>query len=121
MLMNCTGSPCKQAEAGVPLQAEQVDWLEDTDKKVEEQELEAHYSFMAKIQEVLPADLGTNAEPLEKVQYNEEYNVFANEKQHSEPPDSINNTCVVEKVDRNVIPDLPNMRDNDDQVDQNAE
>nr|GEY97681.1 hypothetical protein [Tanacetum cinerariifolium] len=27
---------------------------------------EAHYSFMAKIQEVLPIDLGTDAEPLEK-------------------------------------------------------
>ncbi|GKG64411.1 hypothetical protein Tco_0659514, partial [Tanacetum coccineum] len=29
---------------GVPLQAEQVDWLEDTDEEIDEQELEAHYS-----------------------------------------------------------------------------
>nr|GEX17024.1 hypothetical protein [Tanacetum cinerariifolium] len=36
---------CKQAENGVPLQAEQTDWLEDTDKEIDEQELEAHYSF----------------------------------------------------------------------------
>ncbi|GKB90736.1 hypothetical protein Tco_0963008 [Tanacetum coccineum] len=43
---------CKQAEKGVPLQAEQVDWLEDTDEEIDEQELEAHYDFMAKIQEV---------------------------------------------------------------------
>nr|GEU89105.1 hypothetical protein [Tanacetum cinerariifolium] len=86
-------------------QAEQVDWLEDMDEEVDEQELEAHYSFMAKIQEVLPTDLGTDAEPLEKVQYDDEYNVISNEKQHSEQPDSINNTCAVEKVDRNVIPD----------------
>nr|GEU60260.1 retrovirus-related Pol polyprotein from transposon TNT 1-94 [Tanacetum cinerariifolium] len=48
-------------------EAEQVDWLEDTDEEVDEQELEAYYSFMAKIQEVLHADLGTDVEPLEKV------------------------------------------------------
>ncbi|GJX32678.1 retrovirus-related pol polyprotein from transposon TNT 1-94 [Tanacetum coccineum] len=42
---------CKQAEKGVPLQAEQADWLEDTDEEINEQELEAHYGFMAKIQE----------------------------------------------------------------------
>nr|GEX67076.1 hypothetical protein [Tanacetum cinerariifolium] len=39
----------KQAEQGVPLQAEQYDWLADTDEEVDEQELEAHYSNMAKI------------------------------------------------------------------------
>ncbi|GKA97493.1 hypothetical protein Tco_0825387 [Tanacetum coccineum] len=57
---------CKQAEKGVPLQAEQADWLEDTNEIIDEQELEAHYSFMAKIQEVLPANSGSDAEPLEK-------------------------------------------------------
>nr|GEV14358.1 hypothetical protein [Tanacetum cinerariifolium] len=40
---------CKQAEQGIPLQAEKYDWLADTDEKVDEQELEAHYSYMAKI------------------------------------------------------------------------
>ncbi|GJZ56945.1 retrovirus-related pol polyprotein from transposon TNT 1-94 [Tanacetum coccineum] len=40
---------CKQAEKGVPLQVEQSDWLADTDGEIDEQELEAHYSFMAKI------------------------------------------------------------------------
>ncbi|GJX21918.1 hypothetical protein Tco_0226363 [Tanacetum coccineum] len=58
---------CKQAKKGVPLQAEQADWLEDTDEEVDEQELEAHYSFMAKIKVVLPADSRSDAEPLEKV------------------------------------------------------
>nr|GFD08866.1 hypothetical protein [Tanacetum cinerariifolium] len=56
---------CKQAEQGVPLQAEQYDWLEDTDEEVDEQELEAHYSYMAKIQEVPTADSGTDTEPVE--------------------------------------------------------
>nr|GEU48930.1 hypothetical protein [Tanacetum cinerariifolium] len=40
---------CKQAEKGVPLQAEQYDWLADTDEEIDEKELEAHYSYMAQI------------------------------------------------------------------------
>ncbi|GJR55722.1 hypothetical protein Tco_1406243 [Tanacetum coccineum] len=76
---------------------------------------------MAKIQEVLPADSGIYAKPLEKVQYDDEYNVFSNERYHSYQPESINNTCVVEKVDSNVNPDSIDMCDNDDQTDQNAE
>ncbi|GJY34672.1 retrovirus-related pol polyprotein from transposon TNT 1-94 [Tanacetum coccineum] len=92
---------CKQAEKGIPLQAEQYDWLVDTDEEIDEQELEAHYSYMAKIQEVPTADLGTDSEPLE---------------QQSE---SISNTCVVETDDNDVLPDSPDMCDNDIQNDQN--
>nr|GEX19197.1 hypothetical protein [Tanacetum cinerariifolium] len=40
----------KQAEKGVPLQAEQSDWLAYMDEEIDEQELEAHYSYIAKIQ-----------------------------------------------------------------------
>ncbi|GKC32562.1 hypothetical protein Tco_1039856 [Tanacetum coccineum] len=59
---------CKQAEKGVQLQAEQSDWLADTDEEIDEQELEAHY---------------------------------------------------METGDSNVIPDSPDMCDNDIQDDQN--
>ncbi|GKC26299.1 hypothetical protein Tco_1033593 [Tanacetum coccineum] len=104
---------CKQAKKGVPLQAEQAKWIADTDEEIDEQELEAHYSYMAKIQEVPTADLGTDTEPVEKVQYNAEYNVFANKRQHSKQSESISNTCVVEMVDSNVIADSPDMCDND--------
>nr|GEZ68167.1 hypothetical protein [Tanacetum cinerariifolium] len=69
---------CKQAEQGVPLQAEQYDWLAETDEEVDEQELEAHYSYMAKIQEVPTADSFTDSEPVEQVQNEAKYNVFAN-------------------------------------------
>nr|GEZ14934.1 hypothetical protein [Tanacetum cinerariifolium] len=62
---------CKQAEKGVPLQAEQYDWLEDTDEEIDEQELEAHYSYMAKIHEVPTADTGTDSEPLEQNDQND--------------------------------------------------
>ncbi|GKA17516.1 hypothetical protein Tco_0697353, partial [Tanacetum coccineum] len=72
-----------QAEQGVLLQAEQTDWLADTDEEIDEQELEAHYSFMAKIQEVLPKESNSTEQPLEHVQNNDENNVFTNERQHS--------------------------------------
>ncbi|GKF75149.1 hypothetical protein Tco_0224593, partial [Tanacetum coccineum] len=54
-------------EKGIPLQTEQADWLEDTNEDIDEQELEAHYSYMAKIQKVPTADSGTDTEPLENV------------------------------------------------------
>nr|GEV95896.1 ribonuclease H-like domain-containing protein [Tanacetum cinerariifolium] len=58
-------------------------------------------------------------EPMVEVPYTAEYNVFAVDKQHSEQPECINNTCVVETGDSNVIPDSPDMCDNDIQNDQN--
>ncbi|GJY92551.1 retrovirus-related pol polyprotein from transposon TNT 1-94 [Tanacetum coccineum] len=47
--------------------SEQADWLVDTDEEINEQELEAHYSFMAKIQEVLPEEFSSTEQPLEQV------------------------------------------------------
>ncbi|GJY58197.1 retrovirus-related pol polyprotein from transposon TNT 1-94 [Tanacetum coccineum] len=57
---------CKQVEQGVPLQGEQADWLADMDEEIDEQELEAHYSFMAKIQEVLQEESSSTEQPLEQ-------------------------------------------------------
>nr|GEW90045.1 hypothetical protein [Tanacetum cinerariifolium] len=59
--------------------------------------------------------------PMVEVPYTAEYNVFAIDTQHYEQPECIINTCVVEKVDSNVIPDSPDMCDNDIQTDQNVE
>nr|GEU55223.1 hypothetical protein [Tanacetum cinerariifolium] len=59
--------------------------------------------------------------PMVEVPYTAEYNVFAVETQHSEQSECIINTCVVEKIDSNVIPDSPDMCDNDIQTDQNVE
>nr|GEV98694.1 hypothetical protein [Tanacetum cinerariifolium] len=110
---------CKQAEQGVPLQAKQYDWLADTDEEIDEQELEAHYSYMAKIQEVTTADTGTDFEPLEQVQNDSGYNVFTNDLKHSEQSEFVSNTCLVETDDSNVIPDSPDMCEDDIQNDQN--
>nr|GFC18561.1 hypothetical protein [Tanacetum cinerariifolium] len=87
--------------------------------KQAEQELEEHYSYMAKIQEVPIADLGTDSEPVEQVQNDAGYNVFANHLQHSKQSESISNTCLVEMDDSNVIPDSPDMCEYDIQNKQN--
>nr|GEZ04708.1 hypothetical protein [Tanacetum cinerariifolium] len=110
---------CKQAEQGVPLQDEQYDWLADTDEEIDEQELEAHYRYMSKIQEVPTTDSGIDSKPLEQVQNDARYNVFANDLQHSEQSKSISNTCLVETNDSKVIPDSPDMCNDDIQNDQN--
>ncbi|GJT58030.1 hypothetical protein Tco_0993084 [Tanacetum coccineum] len=65
-------------------------------------------------------DSGTDSEPLEQVQYDAGYNVFANEIQHFEQFESIINTRVVETGNSNVIPDSLDMCDNDIQNDQNV-
>ncbi|GJV99286.1 retrovirus-related pol polyprotein from transposon TNT 1-94 [Tanacetum coccineum] len=63
---------CKQEEAGVQLNAEQADWKDDTDDESDDQELEAHYMYMAQIQEVTPDPVDNSgpifdAEPLHKL------------------------------------------------------
>nr|GFC52817.1 hypothetical protein [Tanacetum cinerariifolium] len=45
---------CKQEEAGIQLNAEQADWKDDTDDESNDQELEEHYMYMAKLQQVSP-------------------------------------------------------------------
>ncbi|GKC70894.1 hypothetical protein Tco_1116777, partial [Tanacetum coccineum] len=54
-----------------------------------------------------------DTETMVEVSYTAEYNVFAVDTQHSEQPEFISNTCVVETGDSNVIPDSPDMCDND--------
>ncbi|GKE04734.1 hypothetical protein Tco_1396752 [Tanacetum coccineum] len=77
---------CKQEEAEIQLSAEQADWRDDTNDELDDQELEAHYLYMAQIQEVTP-DTADNsgpifdAGPLQKVQNDDDnYNVFTNDK-----------------------------------------
>nr|GEW84801.1 hypothetical protein [Tanacetum cinerariifolium] len=59
-------------------------------------------------------------EPMVELPYTAEYNVFVVDTQHYEQPECIINTCVVEKVDSNVISNSPDMCDNDIQTDQNV-
>nr|GEY75511.1 hypothetical protein [Tanacetum cinerariifolium] len=41
---------CKQEEVGIQLNAGKADWKDDTDDESDNQELEAHYMYMAKLQ-----------------------------------------------------------------------
>nr|GEY83860.1 retrovirus-related Pol polyprotein from transposon TNT 1-94 [Tanacetum cinerariifolium] len=56
-----------ESQKGLKTPHEQYDWLEDTDEEIDEQELEARYSYMAKIQEVPTADTDNDSEPLKQV------------------------------------------------------
>nr|GEV40917.1 Gag-Pol polyprotein [Tanacetum cinerariifolium] len=63
---------CKQEEARIQLNAEQADWSDDTDDdELDDQELEAHYMYMAQLQQVSldAADSGPifDDEPLKKL------------------------------------------------------
>ncbi|GJV86688.1 hypothetical protein Tco_1530626 [Tanacetum coccineum] len=60
-------------------------------------------SWHKKIQEVLPEESSSTEQPLEQVQNHDESNVFAIERRHSEQPESINDTYVLEKDDSNEL------------------
>nr|GEU90683.1 hypothetical protein [Tanacetum cinerariifolium] len=73
---------CKQEEVGFQLNAEQADWRDDTDDESEDQELEAHYMYMAQIQEVTP-DAADNYGPIfdtEPLQKDDDDDDLANER-----------------------------------------
>nr|GFB21345.1 hypothetical protein [Tanacetum cinerariifolium] len=80
---------CKQEEAEIQLNAEQADWRDDTnDDELEDQELKAHYMYMAQLQEVSPdtSDYGHifDAKLLQKVSNDDHYNMFAIESANPE-------------------------------------
>ncbi|GJY45288.1 hypothetical protein Tco_0434351, partial [Tanacetum coccineum] len=114
----------KQEEAGVQLNAEQADWKDDTNDEPDDQELEAQYMYMAQIQEVTP-DVADNSGPifdtelLQKVQNDyDNYNVFANDKEHPEQLESINDTYLEEQGDTNITIDSLDMCNNGETVNQ---
>ncbi|GJX10957.1 integrase, catalytic region, zinc finger, CCHC-type containing protein, partial [Tanacetum coccineum] len=117
---------CKQEEAGIQLSAKQIDWQDDKDDEPENQELDAHYMYMENIQEVISDDVDNSGpifdtESLKKVHNTDDnYNVFAHEKQHHEQPESINDTYVMEKDDRNISPDSSYMYNDEREADQDT-
>nr|GFD52820.1 hypothetical protein [Tanacetum cinerariifolium] len=98
---------CKQEEAGIQLNADQADWKDDTDDEFNDQELKAHYMYMAKIQEVSPDAVDFepifDKEPEQKVQNDDRYDVFAIECQHPEKSESVHKTYLIEQDAHNVI------------------
>ncbi|GJZ68146.1 integrase, catalytic region, zinc finger, CCHC-type containing protein [Tanacetum coccineum] len=93
------------------------------EKMILYQELEAPYMYMAKIQEDSLDDVDNSRpvfdiEPFQKVQnHDDNYNVFANDRQHPEQPESVNDTYPDEQGDNNIILDSLDMSTNGDQAD----
>nr|GFC67749.1 hypothetical protein [Tanacetum cinerariifolium] len=116
---------CKQEEAGIQLNAKQVNWEDDTDDESYDQELEAHYMYMAKLQQVSldVVDFGPifDTEPEQKVQNDDQYDVFAIECQHSEQSKSVHNTYLIDQDAQNVSIESVDMNYNSEQIDQNDE
>nr|GEX79929.1 hypothetical protein [Tanacetum cinerariifolium] len=115
---------CKQEEAGIQLNAEQADWRDDTDDdELEDQELEAHYMYMAQLQQVSPdaADSGPifDDEPLQKVSNNDHYNVFAIESTHPEQSEYVHDTYPIQQDVQNVIIGSLDMSYDREEIDQN--
>nr|GEU61303.1 hypothetical protein [Tanacetum cinerariifolium] len=104
---------CKQEEAGIQLNAEQADWKDDTDDEFDDQELEAHYMYMAKLQEVSPDTADSrpifDIEPEQNVHNNDHYDVFAIESEHLEQSEPIHDTYPIEQDAHNVIIDSLDM------------
>ncbi|GJS83848.1 RNA-directed DNA polymerase, eukaryota [Tanacetum coccineum] len=115
---------CKQEEAEIYLSVEQVDWRDDTDDEPEDQEFEAHYLYIAKIQEVTPNAAENSgpifdAEPLKKVKNDyDNYNVFANDREHPEKPELYNDTYLGEQGDTNITSDSLDLSNNGEEADQ---
>nr|GEY37232.1 integrase, catalytic region, zinc finger, CCHC-type, peptidase aspartic, catalytic [Tanacetum cinerariifolium] len=114
----------KQEEAGIQLNAEQANWRDDTDDdELEDQELEAHYMYMAQLQEVSldAADYGPifDDEPLQKVSNDDYYNVFAMENEHPEQSESVHDTYPIDQDAHNVIIDSLDMSYDREEIDQN--
>nr|GFD16881.1 hypothetical protein [Tanacetum cinerariifolium] len=116
---------CKQEEAGIQLNAEQADWRDDTDDESNDQELEAHYMYMDKLQQVSPDvnDSGPifDTEPEQKVQNDDHYDVFAIQCQHPEQSESVHNTYLIEQDAQDVSIELVDMNYDSEQIDQNDE
>nr|GEU57313.1 hypothetical protein [Tanacetum cinerariifolium] len=99
------------------------DSRDDIDDEPEDQELEAHYLYMAQIQEVTPdavenSGLIFDDEPLQKVQNDDDtYNVFANDIEHHKQPESVNDTYLDEQRDTNITIDSLDMRNNRGEAD----
>nr|GEV92843.1 hypothetical protein [Tanacetum cinerariifolium] len=80
---------CKQKEAGIQVSDGQADWRDDADDEPKDQELEAHYLYMEKIQE----------------------------REHPEQPESVNDTYLEEQGDTNITIDSLDMSNNGETVD----
>nr|GEZ05969.1 hypothetical protein [Tanacetum cinerariifolium] len=93
------------------------------EKMLLHQELEAHYMYMAQLQQVSPdaADSGPifDDEPLQKVSNDDHYNVFAMENVHPEQSEYVIDTYPIEQDAQNMSIDSLDMSYDRKKIDQN--
>nr|GEV65574.1 retrovirus-related Pol polyprotein from transposon TNT 1-94 [Tanacetum cinerariifolium] len=87
------------------------------------QELEAHYMYMAQLQEVSPDAVNSGPifddEPLQKVSNDDHYNMFAMESEHHEQSESVHDTYLTDQDAHNVNIDSLDMSYDREEIDQN--
>nr|GEU53440.1 retrovirus-related Pol polyprotein from transposon TNT 1-94 [Tanacetum cinerariifolium] len=115
-VINVVGARENVEEARVKLNAEQADWKDDTDDESDDQELEAHYMYMAQIQEVTPDNIDNSGpifdtEPLQKDDIDElaqERDLLSSliEKLKCEINDSKNRNKFLETSNKNLVDKL---------------
>nr|GEV76200.1 uncharacterized mitochondrial protein AtMg00810-like [Tanacetum cinerariifolium] len=98
--------------------------VDDTNDESDDQELEAHYMYIEKLQEVT-LDAADNSgpifdiKPVKQVQTNDNYNVFSIESEHPKQSQSIHDTYLIEQDEHNVVIDSLDMSYDREQADQN--
>ncbi|GJU74894.1 retrovirus-related pol polyprotein from transposon TNT 1-94 [Tanacetum coccineum] len=90
-----------------------------------ETELERHVSSSRSGKDTYAKDADVNSvndkQPMAEVQLFAEHNILANEQQHFEQSESVYDTYLLEKVDRNTIPKSTDMSHRGGEIDQNAD
>ncbi|GJV92961.1 hypothetical protein Tco_1540774 [Tanacetum coccineum] len=88
-------------------------------------ESKKHVSSSRSGNDTLAEDADINSvndkQPMVEVQLSVKHNILANEQQHSVQSESIYDTYLLEKVDKNTIPDSTNMCHREGEIDQNSE
>ncbi|GJU28586.1 hypothetical protein Tco_1167207 [Tanacetum coccineum] len=94
-------------------------------KRDNETESERHVSNSRSRKDTYAEDADINSvndkQPMAEVQRTAEHNILANEQQHYEQSESIYDTYLLEKVNRNTTPDSTDMCHRGGEIDQNAE
>ncbi|GJZ62367.1 hypothetical protein Tco_0618504 [Tanacetum coccineum] len=103
-------------------QHKQECWFVVTESNNTESERHVYSSRSGKDTHAEDADINSanDKQPMAEVELTAEHNILANEQQHYEQSESIYDTYLLEKVDRNTTPNSTDMSHRGGEIDQNA-
>ncbi|GJZ58422.1 hypothetical protein Tco_0613916 [Tanacetum coccineum] len=117
---------CEKQAVGVPLSAEEYDFLADTDLEEGDRDLNVNFIFMTKLNEVISGTKAENGPSYDTIMLSEvqiyidsEYNMFAHVRTHLKQLESIYDTYVLEHNNSNINLETTNMDLNRGEIDQN--